>query len=126
MSKLLGVIAIVLLVSALPETAAAQCGSDCAILRKANGEPAGHGCVTEDNNLACIATTTRCTLSMCWNALLTTPEGRVVGELACGDTAVEPARMAWAPFGMAARLFLAAREAQVALATREGATIGTV
>jgi hypothetical protein len=83
MKKLVGMLAAALLASIVPDAASAQCGSMCMRLVKENGEVGGHGCATALNDDACVATVVRCTVSRCVNALLTTPEGRIVGELAC-------------------------------------------
>jgi hypothetical protein len=94
MKKLLGMLVVTLLASAVPDTASAQCGSMCMRLVKENGEVGGHGCATALNNDACVATVARCTVSRCMNALLTTPEGRVVGELACSASQSRASRVA--------------------------------
>lgn len=83
------------LAAVLPESAAAQCNGSCTMFVKATGEPAGYGCiVVEGSGRSCIATTTRCTLGLCANALLTTPEGRVIGEIPCADEAIDTERLA--------------------------------
>jgi hypothetical protein len=83
------------LAALLPRSAQAQCNGGCTMLVKSTGELAGYGCVTVENSgKSCIATTTRCTLSICANALLTTPEGRVIGEIPCADEAIDTERLA--------------------------------
>lgn len=105
MNKLFGVLAVALLASAVPDSASAQCGAVCTRFVKETGEVGGHGCVSALNNDSCIATVRRCTVSRCANALLTTPEGRVVGQLACGAAAGESGRSIAAALRLPAELF---------------------
>jgi hypothetical protein len=114
MNKLLGLFAVTMLTSAVPDTASAQCGSMCMRLVKENGEVGGHGCATALNNDACVATVSRCTVSRCVNALLTTPEGRVVGELACSASESPTSRIASALSRIRTQLAMLTLQARVA------------
>lgn len=92
MNRLLMGASVLLLASALPDRAIAQCEGGCSRLMKSNGE-AWWGCSTVfDSGMDCWATATRCTLVRCSTALLTTPEGRVVGSIPCGEAGPEQSR----------------------------------
>lgn len=95
MKRLLGVLAVAVLASAIPSDADAQCSAACLRLFKENGEIAGYGCVwSENSGTSCIASATRCIASRCANAFLTTPEGRVIGEIPCANAAADATRLA--------------------------------
>lgn len=96
MNKLFGILAAVLLAATLPNTASAQCEGACSLLMKETGEMI-FGCYYAPGSPnECFANATRCTVSRCMNALLTTPEGRVVGELACSASETPASRIATA------------------------------
>jgi hypothetical protein len=90
--KIVPAFAALALAALLPADAEAQCNGACTTLMKSTGEVAGYGCVIAQNSGArCLATQSRCTASPCMNALLITPDGRVLGEL---DGCAEAARSA--------------------------------
>lgn len=110
-----------LLMLGLPATASAQCEGMCSRLMKQDGQ-AIYGCYHAPGSVYdCWATATRCTLIRCSTALLTTPEGRVVGvRNGCDQPQAVPARVASALRGMNERVTasLALRLRTLALAQR--------
>ena len=87
-------LAIAAVTLAVPRSASAQCADACVRFVKENGQTGGYGCVEEPGSgMTCIATTSRCNLQRCAYALLTTPEGYVVGVRdGCEEAAAERAR----------------------------------
>lgn len=96
MKTTLALLALVLLACALPAGASAQCDGSCGRYIKSNGEIGGFACIIVENSGSnCIATTRGCSLAPCSNALLITPQGRLVAvREGCPEPRAAPARVA--------------------------------
>lgn len=94
MKRLLMGVSVLLLASALPDRAMAQCDGGCLRLMKQGGEAFWSCSILFDSGMECWSTATRCTLVRCSTALLTTPEGRVVGRIPCAGAGLAQSRSA--------------------------------